>query len=590
MGKPDPRSGPAGTSRVSRRQFLELSGAGTTLGAAVGAVLFQESQAFAQRRWDREVDVLVAGSGAAGSVAALFAHEDGASVLVIEKAPSFGGTTRKSAGVFWIPNNFRMREQGIADAREDCLRFMARAAYPALYNAGDMRFGLHANEYDLLVAFYDNAADTVDRLRAMDALESGTWIPVQSDTGQPGLAPDYYAQFPENKASRGRAMVPSADGKTLGGTLLVAQLKRAIESRRIPVLLQHRAARLVLNSRGAIVGLEVTAEDGRTVTIRTRKAVIFATGGFTANAELCGTYLRGPIFGGCAVPTNEGDFIRIGTAVGAQLANMNNAWWVPCILEQALQSRSTPSSAFSIPGDSMIVVNAMGRRVLNEKHGYHERGQAHFGWDPYHGRYLNSVLFMIYDQRCRERYRDTGALIPGGSATHLLSGNTLEELAQVIDRRLQEVADRTGNVRLDAAFVQNLRETIGRFNQFAEAGADRDFHRGEVPVETLYAQPRRPDNDKPNFMMYPMSMTGPYYAVLLGGGTLDTNGGPRINSRAQVLDVDHKPIPGLYGAGNCVGSPMGAGYHAAGATIGPAMTFGAIAARNAVKEPLQQEA
>src|SRR5205085_5379346 len=111
-----------------------------------------------------------------------------------------------------------------------------------------------------------------------------------------------------------------------------------------------------------------------------------------------------------------------------------------------------------------------------------------------------------------------------------------------------------------------------------------DFHRGEAPIEwTFHGDPR--GNTLPNYLMKPIAATGPYYAVLIGGGTLDTKGGPKINAKAEVLNLDEKPIPGLYGAGNCVASPAGQAYFAAGATIGMAMAFGAVAGRSAAAAP-----
>ncbi len=98
-----------------------------------------------------------------------------------------------------------------------------------------------------------------------------------------------------------------------------------------------------------------------------------------------------------------------------------------------------------------------------------------------------------------------------------------------------------------------------------------------------------PGNDKPNKGLYPLSPQGPYYAVLTVLGSIDTNGGPVINGKAQVLSAQGAPIPGLYGAGNCIAAPSGRAYWGAGGTIGPATVFGCVAGLNAAKEPVKQE-
>ena len=566
------------TSRISRRAFLRAAGSGAVLtSTAAAAVPVDQSLALAQRRWNHETDVLVVGSGAAASSAAIFAHEGGARVLMIEKAAASGGTTRKSAGAYWIPNNYMMRANGWADPREDCLRYMTRLAYPTLYQPEDPQLGLPKIEYSLLTTFYDTAAPTIDRLRAIGVFDKHVFS--LNDDGD--FWPDYYAQLPENKAPLGRTLFSATpDGRAGNGFYLTEQLRAAIEKRKIPMLLKHRAVRLVINPKHEVVGLEA-ATDNRTVAIRARKAVIFGTGGFTSNPEMCLSFLRGPIFGGCTVPSGQGDFVHIGSAAGAKLANMSHAWWWPIILEQALQFRSTPTGV-NPSGDSMITVNRFGHRVVNEWVQYNERTQAHFAWDPRTCSYPNLILFVIYDQFTRERFGDRGGLVvrPGVKASYILSAQTLEELAVVLQKRLGEISDRTGGFSLDGDFVPNLKDTIARFNRFAETGVDLDFHRGETPIELANFGKPLAGNDKPNRTMYPIRSTGPYYVVMTAAGTLDTKGGPKINESAQVLNAEDQPITGLYGAGNCIASPAGQGYWAGGATLGPALTFGALAGRH----------
>jgi 3-oxosteroid 1-dehydrogenase len=130
-------------------------------------------------------------------------------------------------------------------------------------------------------------------------------------------------------------------------------------------------------------------------------------------------------------------------------------------------------------------------------------------------------------------------------------------------------------------FERNLESTLKRFNAMAAEGKDLDFERGESQIEKAWAQ--APREGAVTGAMHPLSRTGPYHCIILGPAALDTKGGPVIDDHARVLSQSGDPIPGVFGAGNCVASPAGQAYWGAGGTIGVALTYGFIAAREAVK-------
>lgn len=549
--------------------------------------------------WDHEADVVVVGTGAAGLTAALAAHGAGASVLAVEKASEVGGTTLKADGGFWVPNNALMREQGLVDDREGAIRYMARLGFSSNFNAEAVHYGLAERQLSLLQAFYDYGSVAVDALVEMGALRH-TMLPDPALEGE--FFPDYFAMLPENQAPRGRCLLPvNEDGSFpigRGGAELVNQLESAARHRDIPILTEHRIVALVQAPDGTVLGVKALQAQGETVWIGAHNGVVFATGGFTHNPELCATYLRGPIFGGCAAPTAEGDFVKIGSAAGAQLGNMTNAWWGEVVLEDALVSRSVPQALWITPGDSVIQVNCRGVRVMNEKRVYNERTQVHFIWDPARGEYSNLLTFMIFDQRAADAYSGSEMSYPISKSKsltdNLISAPTLEGLADSIRERLETLRPQIGGIALDDDFVDNLQATISRFNGFAESGIDEDFGRGIEPIEQTFhhyvAFPERIQHDKPNDTMYPLSPEGPYYAVIIAPGVLDTKGGPAINSRAQILDSAGNAIVGLFGAGNCISSPAGQGYWGGGSTLGPAITFGYIAGQEAATPSRLNEA
>jgi len=570
---------------VTRRQVIVGAGA-----LSMGAVTLRSAKAESAVQWDHETDILVVGSGVGAATAAITAHGNGDKVLVLEKAPITGGTSAKSAGVLWIPDNFTLRAKGIEDRKEDCLKYMARFSYPETYNPADPHLGLASNEFELLEAFYDNASRTVDSLRTRGALNVAEWRMFFLDRP----ATDYLDNVPENKVPAGRAIGPlKEDGSMGGGGELMMQLNGAVKEREIPILTNHRAMKLIMNQAGRVIGVEADS-GGSTVRVRARKAVIFGTGGYVHNPEFVSLYQPSRLWGSCAMPWITGDFINMAGAAGARMGIMSSAWRTQVVLEEALQSSKLGAGVFFPPGDSMVQVNRNGVRVVNENRNYNDRTAVHGAYDPSSAEFPNQLLFMIYDQRSAEAFAGVYPIPADPENTnHVLQGDSVAGLANKIDSRLSEITAQTGGLSLAPSFAGNLEKTFKRFNGFALSGKDEDFQRGEAAYDSEWHQvfsPMKPDsgwpaNDGPSITMHPIREEGPYYAIILAAGALDTCGGPAIDASARVLDTRDQPIPGLYGAGNCIASPSREAYWGAGHTLGLSMTFGYIAANAAHNEP-----
>jgi len=573
-------------TKLSRRQLL--LGAGKAAGAAaamgLGASAAKAKGSENAEHWDYETDVICVGSGAAACAAAVTAAARGAKVMLLEKMPILGGTTGKSGGVAWIPNHAFLRAKGIDDTKEDCLRYMARYAYPQIYAADSPTLGLTASAYRLLAAFYDNGWRMLDHLQQIGAVrfkEFNMW-----QVNKP--AADYADHLPENKVPKGRCVEPSAGaGASQGGGGLVHQMETWLRAHKVPVLTGHRVTKVVKNGE-RVIGVEARTGD-KLVRIKARRGVVFGTGGYAHNTDLVGMH-QTALLGSCAMPGSSGDFIPIAGQAGAQMGPMHTAWRTQVLLEEALENRAIGLGAFVLPGDSMIVVNKYGQRVVNEKRNYNDRTQVHFVYDPVRAEYPNQFLFMVFDQRSLDAFGGNFPLpVDRRESRFLIQGETLDDLARNIGQRLQALSAKTGGFALASQFAPVLHQTVERFNGHARKGSDPEFERGthdydrdwHLLFSALRSGTTQTPNALPNFTMHPIANKGPYFAFILGPGALDTNSGPLINERAELVGNDNRPIPGLYGAGNCIASPSHGAYYGAGGTIGLALTFGYIAGMHA---------
>ena len=241
----------------------------------------------------------------------------------------------------------------------------------------------------------------------------------------------------------------------------------------------------------------------------------------------------------------------------------------------------------------MLFVDKTGRRVVNEKLPYNELAQTFFRWDPIAGEYPHLVLVQVWDERSQQHSAsdEYGRLIvgdTGASDAHVIRGRDARRSSPTGSGSASPTSrTRRAARRRATTSSTNLQASIARFNELAARGVDEDFGRGERAVQQLFNGDVREEPGRSNPTMWPLSDEGPYYAALVTGGTLDTKGGPKTTPDGQIVDDLDRPIPGLYGVGNCVASPSARAYWAGGGTLGPIIAFAYRAAHAAHAEPVR---
>jgi succinate dehydrogenase/fumarate reductase flavoprotein subunit len=529
-------------------------------------------------------DVVVLGTGAAGLTAAVRAAAGGAHVGLFEKADKVGGTSAWSGGTVWLPNNRHEVELGFDDSREQVLTYLTSLSHGLM-------------ERPLIEAYVDTAPEVVSWLEDNS--------PVEFEVLR-GMS-DYHPEHPGGKRE-GRSLectlFPFAElgdwaSRVTVGWQLTGEITMSESSlgRKAPhgVPAQELDRRKIRDERGAgqalvgrllkgcldrgvqpqtgCRGVRLLAEDGRVTGVlidgpdgafeaRARGGVVLASGGFEHDATLVRTFLRGPLERAVSVPTNTGDALRMAMRVGADLADMREAWWVATIdVEvpgyglvpwQVNSERTRPHS---------IMVNDDGVRFTDEAANYNALGNAFHVVDVFRFSYVNHPAWLVLDHHFLTQYGLAGHRPPAPTPSWLIEAATIPELAHKI------------GVPADA-----LTATIERWNRHAADGRDPDFHRGESHHDRAWGDPAF--GYTPQATIGPLD-TAPYYATRVRCGALGTKGGPRTDTQGRVLDVDGAVIEGLYAAGNAMGSVMGMTYGGHGGTLGPGLIFGYLAGRHA---------
>jgi 3-oxosteroid 1-dehydrogenase len=539
------------------------------------------------------VDVVVVGAGAAGMTAALAAARHGLDVVLIEKADRFGGSTARSGGGVWVPGNDVLQAAGVEDTPADAAAYLAHITGPDV-------------DDELRRAFLDAGPDMVRFVLASTPLEM-RWVTGYSDYypeapgGRPGgrsieprpmdarvLGPDVDTLAePYLRAPTGMA-VTQADyrwmnlmarhprGLARAARVAARRLVSLARRRRLLTMGQALAGGLRAGLRAAdvpvrlntpLTGLSVV--DGRVTgvetpdgTIHARRGVILASGGFEHNERMRKEYQRAPIGTEWTVGAagNTGDGIDAGLRLGAATAVMDDAWWGPSIVLPrgpyfCLAERTLPGC---------VLVNQQGERFVNEAAPYVDA--VHAMYDNHTDEASHIPSWLVADQRYRNRY-----IFAGLGPRQPFPGRWYKSGAVHRAGTLAGLAERIG------VPPDGLEETVRRFNHFAASGVDEDFHRGESAYDRYYGDPR----NKPNPCLAPLAKP-PFYAIRIVPGDLGTKGGLQTDTRARVLRADGTHIPGLYAAGNAAAPVMGRTYAGPGATLGPAMTFGYLAALHLV--------
>jgi 3-oxosteroid 1-dehydrogenase len=551
--------------------------------------------------WDREVDVLVVGTGNGALTSALCNWEMGSKdLLIVEKTDKVGGTSASSGGGIWIPANHYAKACGAEDSIEDAKTYLMGTLFgedvpeemiDAYLENGPKMLKFLADRTDVR---YESLEHYPDYYTNYDGARSGhrSLEPAPVDMSELGddwknvrwshhmmrmfnrihftqvEAHSIMTQAPGWKSLLAKLLVSYVTDlgwrmktpvarRLCTGSAGVARLYLSVKKRGIPLEFNTRFVSLIAEGT-QILGAQLE-HDGKKTTIRARKGVVLGAGGFEKNQALREQYLPAPTDASWSAgnPANEGDALLAGLAVGAKTRLMKDAWWTTtlCVPDEPTPRLSIMEKSF--PGS--CVVNKAGKRFANESQNYmafqKELFATHSDETP------NAPAWQIFDARFRRNFMVgplmTAAMKPDWQIPKkwfdtgfVAKANTIRELASIMG------IDPDG-----------LEETIGKMNDFARTGVDEDFHRGESAYDRYYADPAI----KPNPCLAPID-EAPFYAMRIEAGDFGTLGGLDTDTNGRVKCEAGGVFEGLFAVGNSSAAILPT-YPGPGATLGPAMTM-----------------
>lgn len=563
--------------------------------------------------WDRELDVVVVGSGLGGMTSALCLKELGIDkVEIIEKASKFGGASGVSGGGIWIPNNHYAKACGAEDSTEKAAEYLnntiTEGTVPQelidtyIKKAPEMlKFVTDKAkevQYISLEAYPDYYMDNPGAMAGHRSLEPEPINITELGEDMPRLQETHHMMYLFNRIGftqvEGHHLVVRTPGwwkimlklvfqhileipwrmmnntkraKRLAcGSAGTARMFLALKNRGIKIAYDCALEDLITDEAGKVIGLKAK-ENGKSINIKANKGVILAAGGYEYNQQLREKYLPQPTnaeWSGSGIRSNTGDALLASQKLGAKLRLMNGAWWCTTMKAPDDPAPRLAIMEKSLPGS--CVVNMAGKRIANESQNYMAYQTALFA--SHSAENPNVPAYMVFDKRFRDSYIVGPLLDAQSRPDKAIPKDYFENGFLAIENSIDALADKLG---IDKA---GLNDTINKMNEYGKTGKDLEFGRGDTAYDRYYGDV----TISPNPCLHAIDQA-PFYAIRIDPGDFGTHGGMDTNVNAQVLKEDNQAIEGLYAIGNCAAAIL-PNYPGPGATLGPAMTFGYQAARH----------
>ena len=554
-----------------------------------------------QMNWDREVEVLVVGTGNGGLTAAVCNWEMGTKdVLIIEKQDKVGGTSATSGGGIWIPNSHYAKEVGAEDSPEAAKAYLMNTLFGEdvpeemidiyLEKAPEMLKYLHDRtdvRYESLAEYPDYYTNMEGAREGHRSLEPAPIMASELGANWKNMKWTHFmmrmfnrihftqveahllmVQLPGWKKLLARLMwdyirdIPwrlktPISRRLACGSAGVARLYLSVLKREIPLEFNTQMVELIAdgdNVLGALIEC-----NGQRQRVRAAKGVILASGGFEKNQALREQYLPAPTntTWSAGNPGNEGDALLAGLELGAKTRLMNDAWWTTtlCVPDEPAPRLAIMEKSF--PGS--CVVNRDGKRFANESQNYMAFQKDLF--KTHTEEHPNAPAWHVFDATFRENFMVGPLMTKAMKPDSQIPKKWFDEGFVAKAETIRELADMLG---IDA---DGLEETIGKMNHYAETGKDEDFGRGDSAYDRYYADPAI----KPNPCLASIAKA-PFYAMRIEAGDFGTLGGLDTDTSARVKKADGGVFEGLFAVGNCSAAILPT-YPGPGATLGPAMTM-----------------